>query len=227
MLGGRGFSVATLNLDHVVKLRSDTVFRSAYLAHTHVTADGHPIAWLSRLAGQRVDLLTGADLVVPVAALASDTGTPIALLGSTDDALSEASSALCRRFPDLKIVLRLSPPMDFDPLGPVASDAISALREKGARLCFVALGAPKQEIFAARAANDLPEIGFLSIGAGLDFIAGRQRRAPRLFRALALEWLWRLIGNPKRLLHRYVACVAILPSLASEALRTRNSTGAR
>ena len=69
--GGTGFAVATLNLDHVVKLRKNAAFREAYLSQTHVTADGNPIVWLMRVAGRKVDLVTGSDLVDPVAALAA------------------------------------------------------------------------------------------------------------------------------------------------------------
>ena len=65
---GRGFSVATLNLDHAVQLRRNPAFRSAYAAHSHVTADGNPVVWLSRLAGQReVSLVPGSELIAPLA----------------------------------------------------------------------------------------------------------------------------------------------------------------
>ena len=220
-----GFTVATLNLDHVVKLRTDARFRRAYAAHSHVTADGNPIVWLSRLAGHPVELVPGSDLIDPVAALASDSGVPVALFGSTDEALAAAKAALTKRHPGLRVALTLAPPMGFDPAGPAADSAIAAIGDSGARLCFLALGAPKQEIFAARAAAALPEVGFLSIGAGLDFLAGRQRRAPRMMRALALEWLWRLVQNPGRLAARYAACAAVLPGLTVTAIRARGGAG--
>lgn len=216
-----GFSLATLNLDHVVKLRRSPDFRAAYLSQTHVTADGRPIVWLSRLAGQRVELLPGSELIDPVAALAARTGTPVALLGTTEAALARAADRLCRDHPGLEVALQLSPPMGFDPAGAEADAAIAAIAESGAKICFLALGAPKQEVFSAHAHPRLPDVGFLSIGAGLDFIAGTQRRAPPVVRKLAAEWIWRLAGNPKRLAARYGACLAILPSLTVTALRAR------
>jgi len=222
---GAGFTVATLNLDHVVKLRTDARFRRAYAAHSHVTADGNPIVWLSRIAGKPVELVPGSDLIDPVAALASDSGVPVALFGSTDEALAAAKAALTNRHPGLDVALTLAPPMGFDPAGPAADSAIAAIGASGARLCFLALGAPKQEIFAARATTVLPEVGFLSIGAGLDFLAGHQRRAPRVMRALALEWLWRLARNPGRLAARYAACAAVLPGLTVTAIRARGGAG--
>ena len=216
-----GFCLATLNLDHVVKFAASTDFTEAYLDHSHVTADGNPIVWLSRLAGQPVDLLPGSDLILPVAALAAKTRVPVALLGSTDATLASAAAALQAHLPGLEIACRIAPPMGFDPAGSDADVCIAELRTSGAGLCFVALGAPKQEIFAARASRALPDVGFLSIGAGLDFLSGRQRRAPRLVRLLAAEWLWRLALDPRRLIRRYAACIAVLPRLTGQALSLR------
>lgn len=216
-----GFCLATLNLDHAVKLERLPEFARAYLDHSHVTADGNPVVWLSRLAGQPVDLLPGSDLVAPVAALAARIGVPVALLGSTEEALASAAVALEARVPGLVTAIRIAPPMGFDPTGTEADACIERLRDSGAGLCFLALGAPKQEIFAARASRQLPHMGFLSIGAGLDFLSGRQRRAPRLVRLFAGEWLWRLAFDPRRLGRRYVACIAILPGLLRRALSAR------
>jgi N-acetylglucosaminyldiphosphoundecaprenol N-acetyl-beta-D-mannosaminyltransferase len=223
LAGGRGFSVATLNLDHVVKLRRDPAFRRAYARMSHVTADGNPIVWLSRLAGQPLELTPGSELVEPVAAAAARHGAPVAFLGSTDEALERTGAALVSRHPGLVVAARIAPAMGFDPEGPEADAAIETIGASGARICLVALGAPKQEIFAARAAVRLPEVGFLSIGAGLDFIAGTQTRAPGFVRAVSAEWLWRLGTNPRRLARRYALCLAILPGLAREAVAVRGS----
>lgn len=221
MLAGQGFSIATLNLDHVVKLQSSGAFLEAYLQQTHVTADGNPIVWLSRLSGHDVSLTPGSELIEPVAAIAQLHDLPIALVGSTTEALAGAAAALETRYPGLRIVARISPPMGFDPDGAGADALIDELGQSGARLCFLALGAPKQEILAARAFARLPQVGFLSIGAGLDFLSGHQTRAPRLVRRFAAEWLWRLLGNPRRLGGRYAASIAILPRLTLRAVKTR------
>lgn len=219
-----GFSVATLNLDHVVKLRRDPAFREAYAAHSHITADGNPIVWLAHLSGQSdVSLVPGSELIDPVASLANDKGVSVALFGATEASLTEAADGLRARYPSLNVALTLAPPMGFDPDGDTASEAIKAIGDSGARLVFLALGAPKQERFAARAQKELPEVGFLSIGAGLDFISGAQTRAPALVRALAAEWLWRLALSPRRLAARYGACLAALPGLTLKALKGRFS----
>jgi N-acetylglucosaminyldiphosphoundecaprenol N-acetyl-beta-D-mannosaminyltransferase len=215
-----GFAIATINLDHVVKLRRDTAFQHAYAGQTHVTADGRPILWLSWLAGDPVGLVTGSDLVDPVVALCAELSAPIALFGSTQAVLDKASRTLQDRYPGLNVSATLAPPMGFEADSAAADALLDILAASGARVCLLALGAPKQEIFAARGLAAHPEMGFLSIGAGLDFIAGTQTRAPKLARVLALEWLWRLIRSPRRLAARYGACIAILPSLVTRAVQT-------
>jgi exopolysaccharide biosynthesis WecB/TagA/CpsF family protein len=218
---GRGFTLATLNLDHLVKLRRSEPFRRAYLATDIVVADGNPVVWLSRLSGQPVSLAPGSELVAPLAALAARRGWPVALYGATAEALGAAATRLAADHPGLRIALTVSPPFGFDPEGGVAEADARRIAESGARLCFVALGAPKQEIFASRAAALAPACGFASIGAGLDFIAGAQRRAPRWVRRMALEWLWRAASDPLRLGRRYLDCALLLPGLAVDAWRRR------
>lgn len=220
---GTGFSIATLNLDHVVKLRRDPDFRAAYGAQTHVSADGNPIVWLSKLAGQRdVALVPGSELIEPVAALAADKGVPVGLFGATQPSLDAAAEALRARHPGLVITFVSAPAMGFDPDGAAADQAIAEIGESGARVIFLALGAPKQERFAARAQTMLPDVGFLSIGAGLDFVSGAQTRAPGWVRALAGEWLWRLLSDPGRLAARYGACLLALPGLTVRAFGARH-----
>jgi len=216
---GQGFTIATLNLDHMVKLQRSAGFLQAYSAHSHVVADGNPIVWLSRLAGAPVRLVPGSELVRPLAAMAARTNVPVALFGSHRAALEGAAKQLEAAYSGLQIVTRIAPDYGFDPDGDDAMKFIDQLRISGARLCFVALGAPKQEIFATRAAAVMPDCGFVSVGAGLDFIASTQSRAPVWVRRLTLEWLWRLSFDPLRLARRYWQCSLIFPPLAIAAIR--------
>lgn len=219
---GRGFAVATLNLDHVVKMRRNPSFLLAYRAHSHVVADGNPIVWLSRLSGRRsVALVPGSELIAPVAGLAARLGTPLAFLGSTDPVLTTAARALEAQYPGLQVAACLAPPYGFDPDGATADALLDQVAASGARICLLALGAPKQELLAARGLARHPQLGFLSIGAGLDFIAGHQTRAPVWVRKIAMEWFWRMASNPKRLARRYLDCALVLPSLTNTALAAR------
>ena len=218
---GQGFALATLNLDHLVKLRGDRAFREAYGRHEMVTADGNPVVWLARLAGRRVDLIPGADLILPLSQAAAQADVRVGLVGTTEEALDRAATTIGASVPGVRIVSKLAPPMGFDPESPQADAMLDRAVQDGARLIFIAIGAPRQERFAARARARYPDLGLVSIGAGLDFLAGTQRRAPRLVRLLALEWLWRMLGNPRRLAGRYLCCAAILPVHGWRALAQR------
>jgi exopolysaccharide biosynthesis WecB/TagA/CpsF family protein len=217
----QGFALATLNLDHLVKLGRSEGFRRAYGAQDLVVADGNPIVWLSRLAGRPVSLVPGSDMVLPLARLACAAGVPVALVGATEEALAAAADRLTQEVPGLNISLRIAPAMGFDPTGPAARDILLQIAAQDIGLCLIALGAPKQEAFAALGRSLAPRTGFASIGAGLDFLAGSQTRAPEWVRALALEWLWRALSSPRRLIPRYAACFAILPGQIAGALRQR------
>ncbi len=218
---GRGFSLATLNLDHIVKMRQSPEFRRAYEAHSYVVADGNPIVWLSRLAGRSIELIPGSELIEPLSNLAAANNAPVAMLGATQEALDLAATRLEQANPGLVVCAKIAPPFGFDPNGADAAACLAEIDASGARICFLALGAPKQEVLAARGAELAPNCGFVSIGAGLDFIAGSQTRAPVWVRKLALEWVWRLLGNPGRLAGRYARCIMILPGLTWNALALR------
>lgn len=216
-----GFALATINLDHLVKLRHSAEFRAAYAAQDMVVADGNPIVWMSYLAGKPVELIPGSDAIMPIARIAARQGVTIALVGSTQPVLSAAKSYLEREVHGLSVVACIAPPFGFDPTGAEAETIFAELATSGAGMCFVALGAPKQEIFCAAGRLHTPDIGFASIGAGLDFFAGTQPRAPSWARRFQVEWLWRGLSSPRRLGPRYAKCLAILPGQMVRALGQR------
>ncbi|MBY6069266.1 WecB/TagA/CpsF family glycosyltransferase [Leisingera aquaemixtae] len=219
---GQGFALATLNLDHLVKMEASAAFLSAYQAQDLVVADGRPIVWLSRLARRPVELMPGSDMVLPLSRLAAEAGVPLVLAGSTEEALKDAEAALTAAVPGLKIAWIHAPSGRFDPEGGEADQILHRLDETGPCLCFLALGAPKQEQFAQRGRKLAPAAGFASVGAGLDFLGGHQKRAPSWVRAIAMEWLWRALSSPGRLLPRYLKCIAILPGHTLAAWRIRD-----
>jgi exopolysaccharide biosynthesis WecB/TagA/CpsF family protein len=223
------FTVFTLNLDHVVKLRRDAAFRDAYRSATLVTADGAPIVWLSRRQGARLSRTTGADLVIPLVEEAARQQIPVYVFGSTGAVLAKAARELVARTDGLlDIAGSDAPSAGFDPTGPAADAAIARIAASGARIAFIALGAPKQELFAARAKAQGVQCGFVCIGAALDFIAGAQVRAPKFMQQSGTEWLWRLATNPTRLAARYADCALLLADLAVvQPLRERWTGGPR
>ncbi len=219
MKAGLGFTLFTLNMDHLVKRRGDEKFRAAYDRATFVTADGAPIVALARRQGAKLERTTGADMVWPVCELAARDGIPVYFFGSSKESLDAASVELKAKYPSLDIRGMESPPMGFDPSSKEADAYGQRIVASGAKLCFVLLGAPKQELFSDRMWMRYPRLGFLCVGAAVDFISGQQKRAPVLMQKLNLEWAWRLMTNPGRLAMRYAKCAALLTDLAMPKLR--------
>jgi N-acetylglucosaminyldiphosphoundecaprenol N-acetyl-beta-D-mannosaminyltransferase len=214
---GDNFSVCTLNLDHVDKLRTQPKFLAAYRRARFVTADGFPIVMLSRMLGTVITRTTGADLVEPVCREAGLKHLPVFLLGSNEETLASASQQLRDHHAGLEVVGCLSPGPNFETYSGEADVAIDAIRRSGAKICFVALGAPRQEVFAARCLDELIGTGVLCIGAALDFIAGTQVRAPSFSQKHGLEWAWRMLKSPRRLGPRYARCISTVPQLLARS----------
>jgi exopolysaccharide biosynthesis WecB/TagA/CpsF family protein len=131
--------------------------------------------------------------------------------------LIEASRLLHEGNAGLTIAGVFAPPQGFNPTSEDARRCIETIGNSGADLCFVALGAPKQELLADYGKSLLPNVSFVCIGAGLDFIAGTQVRAPHWMQHWGLEWLWRAGSDPQRLLYRYLLCMVALPGLLARA----------
>ena len=210
--------LCTLNLDHCTKLRSDSRFRTAYRHARFVTADGFPIMLLGRMRGVSLERTAGSDLIWPLCNEALRRHLPIVFFGASIPVLRKAQLQIMKRLPGIEIVGIQAPPPMFDPESDEADEAIEFILRSGARLCFLAIGAPRQEVFALRCLDRVPGTTFVCIGAGLDFIAGTQARAPRFFQDHGLEWLWRLMSNPRRLGMRYLRCAGAVPRLAAEAI---------
>lgn len=212
---GGPFTVFTMNLDHLVKLRRNAKFQRAYARAEIVTADGAPVAWLARAQNPSIERATGADLLVPLITAAAEAHVPIFLFGTSADVMARAAREMGHMTDGLlDIAGTLAPSQNFDPEGPEAGAAIDMIRRSGAKLVLIALGAPKQEIFAERARVSGLDCGMICIGAAIDFIAGEQIRAPAVMRNNSLEWLWRLATNPRRLAKRYGECALVFADLA-------------
>ena len=218
------FCCFTLNLDHLVKLRSDAEFRRAYTGVRFITADGEPVAHIARRQWHTVRRTTGADMLEPICAQAAVRGIPVFLFGSSIEVLQVVAARLERQSAGkLRIVGCEAPPNGFDPASDAARECLERIEKSGARLCFVMLGAPKQELLSARAMELNIKCGFICCGAAGDFLAGRQKRAPQIMQKTGAEWLWRLAHNPLRLGMRYFRCLLLYLRLEA-VLATRRAT---
>jgi N-acetylglucosaminyldiphosphoundecaprenol N-acetyl-beta-D-mannosaminyltransferase len=213
-----GGIVVTPNLDHVMQLRGNAAFRGAYGRARLVLADGAPLVWLSRIGGPRLTRVTGADLVLPLCAAASREKHSIFLIGSTFPSLAAAARRLAALMPALDIGGIYAPSFAFLASEEEQREAIAVIRAARPAIVFVALGAPKQELWADKVQHEL-NAAIICVGAGVDFIAGTVIRAPRFMRRLGMEWLWRAASEPRRLGRRYARIVLWLPALIIEHLR--------
>jgi exopolysaccharide biosynthesis WecB/TagA/CpsF family protein len=157
-------------------------------------------------------------LLEPLCAEASHHRLPVFLLGPKQSVINRAEARLRARMGPLDIAGSYAPGAKFDPESIDADIAIERIKQSGARICFLAIGAPRQEIFAARCLDRVPGVGFVCVGAAMDFIAGNQARAPQFFQNHGLEWVWRLSSNPRRLGLRYLQCAAVVPRLIADAI---------
>lgn len=199
--------VVTPNVDHLVRLdRLDPQdpagreLRGAYREASLVLCDSRVLARLARFYDVALPVAPGSDLTVRLFDAVARPGDRIAIVGGDGDLLA----TLRARFPALDIVQHV-PPMGLlrDPAA--LDEAVSFGRESRARFLLLAVGSPQQEVLAARIAATGAATGCaLCIGASLDFIVGRQRRAPRALQRLGLEWAHRLASQPGRLWRRYL-----------------------
>jgi len=201
---GRGGLVCTPNVDHVVLAERCEEFRSACCAADLALADGMPIVWSSRLLAPRLpERVSGSDLVVPLARRAASRGWRVYLLGGGPGVAAEAAERLRRRV-GLEIVGTDAPTISLEGAADGSEAALQRIQAARPHLILVALGAPKQEIWAHRHRAELGGAVAVGVGASLDFVAGRVGRAPRWVSRSGLEWLWRLLREPRRLWRRYL-----------------------
>jgi N-acetylglucosaminyldiphosphoundecaprenol N-acetyl-beta-D-mannosaminyltransferase len=220
---GRGGSVFTPNVDHVVNVGKNPLFRQAYSRASLSLVDGTPLLWASRLLGAPLpEKISGSDLVLPLADRAAKRGWRLYLTGAGPGIADRAAEVLKRQF-GVTVVGTDAPLIKLSSKG-VEAGAEDLARIQAARpnLVLVAYGSPKQELWIDRHAASLAPAVFVAIGAGLDFVAGHVRRAPRWISRCGLEWLWRLAQEPRRLWKRYlVNDPAFLFILAKSFMRGR------
>jgi len=182
----------------------DRVHRSRLNAFDLVVPDGQPVRWALRwLHGVRLpDRVYGPELMRRVCREAADRGLSIFLYGSTAETLERMVSSLRRRLPALKIAG--SEPSQFRQLDTAERDAmLERIRASGASVVFVGLGCPRQEVWVYENCRSLG-IPVIAVGAAFPFEAGLLQQAPRFLQNAGLEWLFRLLHEPRRLWKRYL-----------------------
>ncbi|MGE9293389.1 MAG: WecB/TagA/CpsF family glycosyltransferase, partial [Puniceicoccales bacterium] len=182
----------TANVDFAAQAYRNPALRVIFFYAHRIFCDGMPLVWLSRLLGHPLRArVTGADLVPALLKLCADEGKRVYFFGSDHKTLAEVVAILGERMPDLNICGYESPPMgqidEWDNFG-----ILHRMRKNRADLLLLALGCPKQELWIHRYHEQCGAKLSIGIGASLDFISGKQVRAPRWMQKTGLEWMWRM-----------------------------------
>lgn len=199
---GQGRYVCASNVHMVMETSDSAEFRDVVNGADLVTSDGVPLVWaLKALGVSQAERVYGPTLMLHVCEAAAREGVPIALYGGTPESLEEFVVFLHSHYPGIEIACLIAPP--FRPPTP-EEDALytQQIADSGARIVFVGIGCPKQERWMAAHTGRLDAV-LLGMGAAFDFHSGRVRQAPAAMQKLGLEWLFRLIMEPRRLWKRY------------------------
>lgn len=201
--GLRGATVAFAAVHSVVDAQHAPATKVAMDAADLCVPDGVPLVWLLRRAGHRhVTRVFGPDLMLALCARLAPAGARMYYLGGAPAVAEELAAGMERRFPGLRTAGCFSPP--FRPATPEEEEGIAARIEAAAPdVLWIGLGSPRQEAWMARFRPHLSVPVMLAVGAAFDYNTGRIERAPRWMQRCALEWLYRLIQDPKRLWRRY------------------------
>lgn len=178
-----------------------------------VTPDGMPLVWMMKLMGvKQAERVAGMDIFHTSCKQASTAQISVFLLGSSPEVLEKICQRLKNEFPNLKIAGTYSPP--FAPLSPNPDISIvKTINDSGAGIVFVSLGCPKQELWMAQYREKIQSV-MIGVGAVFSIYAGLVKPAPKFVRNAGLEWLFRLIQEPRRLWYRYSTTIPIFIWLA-------------
>lgn len=214
--------VVTPNVDHAVMFQTNAALRAAYEDAAMVLADGAPVVVASRLLRRPVpERVPGSDLAPALFKHASrvaesdSNAAPLRvfLLGAAPGVAERAAAKIAERWQGVKVVGTLSPPLGFERDAAENERILAAVAAAAPDVVLLGLGAPKQELWVHAHAERLEAKVALCIGATIDFLAGEKQRAPRWMRRCGIEWVHRLVTEPRRLAKRYLRDAWIFPRL--------------
>lgn len=200
---GQPSYISTANLDFAAQASGDVELQRILWESELVLCDGTPLVWASRWLGAPLrERVAGSDLLPHLLARAAEKGHRLFFLGATAEVLEKAAAQCRERYPNLDICGFFSPShaklLDLD-----HAQIESRIREARPDILLVAMGCPKQEKWIYMHYQKIGVPVSLGVGASLDFMAGKFRRAPIWMRGSGLEWAFRLLQEPRRLFNRY------------------------
>jgi N-acetylglucosaminyldiphosphoundecaprenol N-acetyl-beta-D-mannosaminyltransferase len=216
--------VCVANVHMLTEASWDTRLADVLQSADLVTPDGMPLVWMIQLLKRAPqDRVAGLDLMLAVCKQAEADGVGVFFLGSEEGILAKMRLRLNQEFPNLRLLGMESLP--FRPLT-AAEDAavIDQVNQSGAGIVFLSLGCPKQELWMAQHQGQIKAV-MVGIGGVFPLYAGIYRRAPAALRASGLEWLYRLVQEPRRLWGRYSRTIPPFMWMALQQLLMPSTAG--
>lgn len=187
--------IATVNVEYVMKARGDKSFATVLETSDLATADSAGILWALRRQGVVLEeRVGGSDLIWSLCRLAANSGHSVFLLGGEEGIAPAAAAKLQALYPSLQVGGAYA----GSPSPAEEQFIVDLVRQSGADIVFVAFGAPAQDVWLARNLVETGACCGIGVGGTFDYVAGRARRAPYWMRDRGLEWLWRLVRQPRR-----------------------------
>jgi len=211
--------ILPVNVDQLVVIEQNRNIKAIYKNALRIFADGMPIVWLSIIIGKPLkERVTGSDLTPEICKYAANKNIKLFFFGAKPGIAERAARRMEEKYPGLQSIDTYSPPMGFENNEEEIRNAIKIINKSSPDILFLALGFPKQELFATKHMTELNVGPIVSIGATLDFISGEVKRAPIILRKIGCEWLWRLMQEPRRLWRRYLIRGPVFIRLALKAI---------
>lgn len=199
--------VCVTSVHGVMESRRDEMLRQIHNSAGLVTPDGMPLVWLGRLRGfHRMERVYGPDLMLALCRQSVSRRYRHYLYGGAPGTPEQLADALQRQFPGLQVLGVYSPP--FQPLTAEQDEQIvSAINAAAPDIVWIGLSTPKQERWMAAHVGRVTAPVLIGVGAAFDFLAGRKKQAPLWMQRNGLEWLFRLLTEPRRLWRRYLTSI--------------------
>lgn len=187
-------TIIAVNPEKVMTAQRDPVVKRLINEATFQIADGIGMILASKIKGGAIrSRVTGVEMMERLLRFAEEESHPIYLYGAKADVLQKASAEIERRHPNIQIAGQT------DGYEQDEEALVERIHSSGARILFIALGSPKQELWIERNLSRLPNVLlFQGVGGSFDVLSGTVKRAPKAFQKLGLEWLYRLMTNPSR-----------------------------
>jgi N-acetylglucosaminyldiphosphoundecaprenol N-acetyl-beta-D-mannosaminyltransferase len=227
---GRGHWTVTANLDHLRRYHCEPLAKGLIDDADLIVADGMPLIWASRLAGEPLpERVSGSSMVWSICEAASARRLSVFLLGGDPGVAERAAQVFRDRYPGLEIAGTACPPVGFEHDEQELDRIRHQVTEAAPQIVFVALGFPKQDLLIRSLRGSLPSASFLGVGISLSYVTEDLARPPSWICHLGLEWAYRLRQEPTRqLARRYLVdgipfAMRLMTSAAQHRLR-RGST---